>query len=145
MDRNRQIDRQVMADRIFGQAELLEKVNGIIHPAVKKFLLERLEEARAAGRVELFFVEAALLIEGGYLNLVDEMWYVYADETVRRDRLAGSRGYSGDKISQIMARQLSEEKFRECCDFVIDNSGSFQDSCSQVDRRLQNILKSSVY
>ena len=105
----------------------------------------RLEEARAAGRVELFFVEAALLIEGGYLNLVDEMWYVYADETVRRDRLAGSRGYSGDKISQIMARQLTEEKFRECCDFVIDNSGSFQDSCSQVDRRLQNILKSSVY
>ncbi len=31
VDRNRQIDRQVMADRIFGQAELLEKVNGIIH------------------------------------------------------------------------------------------------------------------
>ena len=145
VDQNRQIDRQVMADRIFGHAELLEKVNGIIHPAVKKFLLERLEEARAAGRVDLFFVEAALLIEGGYLNLVDEMWYVYADETVRRDRLAGSRGYSGDKISQIMARQLSEEKFRECCDFVIDNSGSFQDSCSQVDRRLQNLLKSYVY
>ena len=72
VDQNRQIDRQVMADRIFGHAELLEKVNGIIHPAVKKFLLERLEEARAAGRVDLFFVEAALLIEGGYLNLVDE-------------------------------------------------------------------------
>ena len=51
VDQNRQIDRQVMADRIFGHAELLEKVNGIIHPAVKKFLLERLEEARAASPV----------------------------------------------------------------------------------------------
>lgn len=140
VDQDGQIDRQAMADRIFGRPELLEKVNSIIHPAVRTYLMERLEEARRGGVVDLFFVEAALLIEGGYLGLVDEMWYVHADERVRKDRLMRFRGYSGDKISQIMARQLSEEKFRECCDFIIDNSGSLQDSCRQVDRRLQSIL-----
>ena len=88
------IDKAAMAGRIFARPDLLERVNDIIHPAVKEYLMERLEDARAKGRTELFFVEAALLIEGGYLALVDEMWYIYADESVRRERLGRTRGYS---------------------------------------------------
>ena len=131
-----QIDKALMADRIFADPMLLERVNSIIHPAVKEFLLERLEEAGQAGE-ELFFVEAALLIEGGYLALVDEMWYVYADEAVRRERLGRTRGYSQEKISRIMSSQLTEERFRRCCDFVIDNSGDLSDSFRQIDKRLK--------
>ncbi len=131
-----QIDKGAMAARIFGDPALLEQVNDIIHPAVKEFLLERLEAARQAGETELFFVEAALLIEGGYLGLVDEMWYVYADEAVRRQRLKAARGYSEEKISRIMASQLTEKRFRESCDFVIDNSGELAESCRQIDERL---------
>lgn len=130
------IDKKAMAEVIFRRQGLLNQVNAIIHPAVKEYLLEKLREARKAGKVELFFVEAALLIEGGYLALVDEMWYIYADEAVRRERLRGSRGYSDERISLIMSRQLTEERFRAGCDFVIDNSGSFEDSCRQIDKRL---------
>lgn len=136
-----QIDRAVMADRIFTRPDLLDRVNDIIHPAVKEYLLERLEAARQAGGTELFFVEAALLIEGGYLDLVDEMWYIYADEAVRRERLIRERGYSQEKISHIMSKQLTEERFRESCDFVIDNSGSFQESCRQIDRKLADLSR----
>ncbi len=136
-----QIDKARMADRIFGDPALLAQVNGIIHPAVKEFLLERLEQAKASGWAELFFVEAALLIEGGYLALVDEMWYVYADEAVRRERLGRSRGYSQEKISRIMSSQLTEERFRESCDFVIDNSRALSDSYRQIDERLQGYAR----
>lgn len=132
-----QIDRAVMADKIFARPRLLEQVNEIIHPAVREYLLERLELARNKGETELFFVEAALLIECGYLALVDEMWYIYADEEIRRERLRRTRGYSEEKISQIMSRQLSEESFRKNCDFVIDNSGSLTDTCRQIDERLR--------
>lgn len=135
-DESGRIDRAAMAERIFSSPELLEQVNAVIHPAVKEFLLERLEEARQAGEIQLFFVEAALLIECGYLALVDEMWYIYADEPVRRQRLRQARGYSEEKISQIMSKQLSEEAFRAGCDFVIDNSGAFEESCRQIDGRL---------
>nr|WP_300837004.1 dephospho-CoA kinase [uncultured Acetatifactor sp.] len=131
-----QIDKGVMADRIFADPDLLEQVNGIIHPAVKEFLLEKLDAARKAGQTDFFFVEAALLIEGGYLALVDEMWYIYADEQVRRERLRASRGYSQEKIARIMASQLTEAQFRESCDFVIDNSGDFAGTCRQIDARL---------
>ena len=81
-----QIDKAVMADKIFARPELLEQVNGIIHPAVREYLLQRLELARNKGETELFFVEAALLIECGYLALVDEMWYIYADEEIQIGR-----------------------------------------------------------
>lgn len=131
-----QIDRAAMAGKIFAAPELLEQVNGLIHPAVKKYLLERLEAAKAAGEKEFFFVEAALLIECGYLALVDEMWYIYADEAVRRNRLKLSRGYSDEKISRIMSSQLSEEAFRKNCDFVIDNSGDFGQTIRQITQKL---------
>ena len=136
-DESGQIDKGTMADKIFANPALLEQVNGIIHPAVRKFLLERLAEAKAAGETELFFVEAALLIEGGYLALVDEMWYIYADEAVRRERLRASRGYSEEKIARIMSSQLTEEQFRENCDFIIDNSGSFEETCRQIEKKLE--------
>lgn len=132
-----QIDRRRMADRIFSSPELLAKTNEILHPAVRVYLLERLREAREAGETELFFVEAALLIECGYGGLVDEMWYVHADREVRRARLRASRGYSEERIEGIMSKQLSEEAFRESCDFIIDNSGSLEDSCRQIDRKLE--------
>ena len=131
------LDRGHMAEKIFGNPTLLDQVNGIIHPAVKGFLTEKLEQARASGQVELFFVEAALLIEAGYRGLVDELWYIYADEATRRKRLTGRRGYSEEKITRIMASQLAEDKFRENCDFVIDNSGSLEESFRQIDRKLE--------
>ena len=136
LDRDGQIHKGRMADKIFADPELLGQVNGMIHPAVKDFLLERLETAREKGDVGLFFVEAALLIECGYRDLVDEMWYIYADEEVRRDRLK-KRGYDQEKIARIMSSQLSDEMFRANCDFVIDNSASLEESFGQIDRKLE--------
>ncbi len=131
------IHRETMAACIFMDKTLLERVNGIVHPAVRSFLEKKVEEARERGDVELFFIEAALLIEAGYKELTDELWYVYADEETRRRRLEEARGYSGEKTDRIMARQLSDAVFRQKCDFVIDNSGALEETYGQIRRRLQ--------
>lgn len=132
-----QIDKAAMAAKIFADPMILEQVNAIIHPAVKKYLADRLAEARDRGDVELFFVEAALLIENGFEGIVDEMWYIYAGEDVRRKRLSENRGYTPEKIEKIMTSQLSEEAFREHCDFVIDNSDSLEKSYRQIRQKLE--------
>ena len=137
VDTDGEIDKKVMAERIFADEGILAQVNAIVHPAVQEFILEKYEAAKASAKVELFFVEAALLIEAGYTDLVDELWYVYADVAVRRRRLAEARGYSEKKITQIMDSQLSEEEFRKACDFVIDNSGELVDSYRQIDKKLE--------
>ena len=132
-----QIDKAKMANKIFADEAILKQVNDIVHPAVKTYLLEHLEQARALGETELFFVEAALLIEAGYAELVDEMWYVFAAEEVRARRLRESRNYTEEKIRSIMKQQLTEDIFRKHCDFVIDNSKTLEDSYRQIDKKLE--------
>lgn len=131
------IDKKKMAAAIFSDRDLLAKVNAIIHPAVKKYILAEIEKERAAGTREAFFLEAALLIEEGYDRILDELWYIYADEEVRRQRLKASRGYSDEKISHIFASQLPEAEFLAHCKVVIDNSRSLSDTYLQIDQILK--------
>lgn len=134
------INKGRMAEKIFQSEELLEQVNAIIHPAVKEMILEEVAVQRKAGKVKFFFIEAALLIEDGYLNIVDEMWYIYAREDVRRERLKKSRNYTDAKIDAIMDSQLEEAEFRKHCKVVIDNSGSLDAAYEQIDRKLGDAL-----
>jgi len=132
-----EIDRPAMAKIIFADDELLQEVNRIVHPLVYDFILNEITTEREKGELELFFIEAALLIEAGYKTVVDEMWYIYSTQEVRRQRLVKSRGYSQEKITDIMESQLSEEEFRKNCDFVIDNSGSLEVTHQTIRRRLE--------
>lgn len=137
LEENGEIHKGRMAERIFRDGSLLEQVNAIVHPAVQAYLLERIREAREDGGVELFFIEAALLIECGYRSIVDEMWYIYTREEVRCRRLKESRGYSEEKIERIMKSQLTENEFRSGSDFVIDNSGAPEESFRQIREKLE--------
>lgn len=134
------IDRKKMAEAIFKNEGLLEEVNRIVHPAVKQYILEEIATQKKLQKLDFLFIEAALLIEDGYLNIVDELWYIYANEEVRRVRLKDSRNYSDEKINAIMEAQLSEQEFRNACSVVIDNSGSLEDSFQQIDRKVREYL-----
>ena len=136
-----EIDKAKMAAIIFADERILQRVNEIVHPGVKEYILARIKEAEEKKSVELFFIEAALLIEAGYETMVDELWYIHADKEVRRKRLQENRGYSSEKIEQIMNCQLSEEDFFEKCDFVIDNSGKIEDSYNQIRNKLRGLFE----
>ncbi len=130
------IDRKKMASKIYADENLLEKVNSIIHPAVIDRIRMLGNKAREEGSVPYFFIEAALLIETGFNDYVDEMWYIYADMSVRRQRLRDTRGYDDERIDGIMESQLSDEEYRAGSDKVIDNSGDFDDTARQIDKLL---------
>ena len=134
-----EINKSKMADRIFNNPSLLEAVNGIIHPAVKCYIKEQIESEKTNGVYDYFFIEAALLIEDGYKEIVDEMWYIYTSEEVRRKRLKESRGYSDSKIDNILKSQLSDKEFRDNSDFVIDNSNSKEDSFLQIMKWVERV------
>lgn len=131
-----EIDRKKMGSRVFQNRELLKKLNAIVHPAVKAYIREAADRARTRGD-KFLFLEAALLIEEKYDEICDELWYVYAGEAVRRERLKKSRGYSDEKIDGMLASQLPEEEFRKHCCFVLDNSGDFFDTAKQLEQRMK--------
>lgn len=130
------IDKKKMAGLIFSDPALLDRVNGIIHPEVKRYILEQVEEERRKGEADYFFLEAALLIECGYEAILDELWYFHADGPVRMARLKESRGYSEEKIRQIFESQLSETEFRAHCSVVIENNGDLQETRRQLEAAL---------
>lgn len=134
-----QIDKGRMASRIFGNHELLRRVNAIVHPAVKQYILNEIQREREKEEVDFFFIEAALLIEDRYDLICNELWYIYAKEEIRRERLKTSRGYTDEKITAIMEKQLPEEVFREQCSVVIDNSGTLAQAYEQIDAALGGI------
>ena len=78
-----------------------------------------------------------MLIEDKYDEICDELWYIYADEETRLERLMQNRGYSEEKSRGIFAKQLSEEEFSEKCDFEIDNSGDIENTKKQIVQRMQ--------
>ena len=136
LDEEGYIQKDKMAALIFSDKDLLEKVNAIIHPAVQNYILEAIEKEKKDDRLDFFFLEAALLIECGYGTHVDELWYVYADKEVRRQRLKENRHYSDEKITSIMNGQLAEEDFRKHCQVVIDNSKDLEETQKQIDKIL---------
>ena len=96
------INRMKMATKIFADAKILEQVNEIIHPAVEEYILQEIENERKKQEIDVFFLEAALLIEAGYTRYLDALWYIFSEKSVRIERLKASRGYSDEKIRQIM-------------------------------------------
>lgn len=130
------IDRGKLGAMVFREQDLLRKLSAIIHPAVKAYVLERLQGAREAGR-KLFVIESALIFEDDYDAICDEVWYIYAGEATRSVRLQAQRGYTQDRIRGIMANQAQESFFREHCDFVVENDGDFSETCRHIRERIQ--------
>ena len=127
-----ELDRAKIGGRVFGDPEALKALNDLIHPIVVEEIKRQIKEAGSKENTEFFFLEAALLIETGFDKICDELWYIYASREVRIKRLEESRGYTPERSAQMMERQLPEEVFRKYCQVVIDNSGTLEESISQI-------------
>ena len=130
------LDRAQLAAVIFSDDRKREELNAIVHPAVREYVLQQKEAEERAGKLFLLVLEAALLIEEHYDEICDELWYIYTEEKVRRERLKASRGYTDERITQMIASQPGEARFRSACTAVIDNSGDFEDTKRQIGERL---------
>ena len=133
--RDGELNRAELSRIVFSEEKELQALNDIVHPEVIRRVREDIAQ-RAEEGVPLYVVEAALLPDAGQ-ELCDELWYIYADEEVRRQRLRASRGYTDEKITQMIASQPGEERFRAACAVVIDNSGDFEDTMRQTGEHLK--------
>lgn len=131
------IDRRRLGEKVFKEPESLERLNAVVHPAVKEYIIEEIRKEREKGRIPFLVIEAALLLEDHYDEICDEIWYVHTEREVRKKRLMDSRGYTAQKTEEIMKNQLSDELFFEQCQFVVDNSSDFiENTYEQIDRGL---------
>jgi len=140
LNRSKLYERAFLGDRV-------EELNACVHPKVRTYVEERIASLKASGFPGMVLIEAALLIEAGYKDICDELWYVHAPVELRRARLKANRGYSDERVDSIMAEQATEELFFSASDFVLYNDVS-KEECEahivmQVEKhRLENREKS---
>ena len=132
---DRTINREILGGIVFGNAEEMAVLNGIVHPEVKAHIKEKIATEKNMG-TSCFVLEAALLLEDHYDEICHELWYIYTEESVRRIRLKESRGYSDEKISAMIASQMPENVFRQKCQVVINNSNSFEMSQREIEKAM---------
>lgn len=130
-DETGRLDRKKIAGEVFRDKAALDRLNAIIHPAVRKEIEDRLNQFREAG-ARLCVIEAAILLEAGYGELCDEIWYIHADAEKRIERLMAARGYTRKKCLEIMNNQLPEETFKRSASVVISNDGSREETKEQI-------------
>ena len=133
------IDRKRVSDVVFGQPDMLEQLNGIIHPAVKRYILRSLKEKEQQG-CKLCIVEAALFLEEHYEEFCDEVWYVHTDEEIRIQRLMENRGYTREKSLGIIRNQASVEYFRAHTDYTVENNGDLEETWKLTGNDIDAIL-----
>lgn len=141
-DETRQIDREKLAAVAMATRKSRERLNELTHPPVRAEVEERLAQLKREKFSGGVIIEAALLLEAGFSELCDEVWYVYAPAADRIRRMKEHRAYSEEKINNILSGQLSEEEFRLRTDFIIDNRDREDNAvCEETKRRIKERLE----
>ncbi len=131
------IDRNKLAEIVFGDPSALKKLNHIVHPMVKEYIQGEISCILLEDPAKIIVIEAALLIEDHYEEICDEIWYVKADEEIRRKRLKENRNYTDERIDKIIKNQLKESEFEKNCQRIINNNGNIEKTRQEIKNALE--------
>ncbi len=127
VDPDGRLDRKRLGDLVFHDPDKLCKLNSIVHPAVKQYIRRDIRKKRKDKMTRLYVIEAALLLQDGYHEICDEIWYVYVPKDIRIRRLLASRGGTAEKWESVMANQPEDAYFLDNCDRTIPNMGTTEE------------------
>ena len=125
------LDRQAVADRVFGDADELTALNAIVHPVVADEMTRRREAL--AGTDATVILDIPLLVESGHEGLAGII-VVDIDPELAVERLMVHRGFTETDARGRIARQASRTDRLARADVVVDNSGSLEDLLAEIDR-----------
>ena len=121
------LDRRALGAEVFGDAEKLERLNDILHPAIKAEMLRRAEKIEEAHPEDTVIFDVPLLIECGWQDVADEVWLVRAPIEKRIRRIAIRDGLSEEQAMERIKSQMADEQKAKYADVIIDNGGSIQE------------------
>ena len=111
------LNKNWLSQQVFGNDEALEKLNSLVHPAVRKHFLQWAE----AQDYPFVIQETALIFENQAQDKYDFTLLVYAPEETRIQRVMSRSGWSREKIAARIAAQLSDEQKKELADQLLEN------------------------
>jgi dephospho-CoA kinase len=121
LKQNGEIDRKRLGEIVFHDPSALILLNKIVHPRMREIIEEELKRLRAEG-ASVVVIEAAVLIEAKWTDLVDRIWVTTAPAEKVIDRLQNRVGLSEEQARARIAAQLPPEDKVKHADVVIDTN-----------------------
>jgi dephospho-CoA kinase len=125
------IDRERLGELVFHDENARRRLNAIVHPLVRQWMAERTVEAAERG-ADVVIQDVPLLYENDLQGLFSAVVLAYAPPEVQMERLVG-RGLARDRATAIIASQMPIDEKKPRADFVVDNSGSRDQTRRQVE------------
>ena len=119
------VDRVRLGAAVFSDERQLRRLNSIVHPLIRSMVENRLAELGKRG-TQVVVIEAALLLEARWDDLVDEVWVVAASEDLAVGRAAARSGLEPDAVRARVRAQMPQSERVARADVVIENSGSLE-------------------
>lgn len=136
-----EIDRKKLGNIVFADKEKLDKLNAITHPRIIQRIKEIIDAEKEKGKERAVILDAAILIEMGLQNMVDEVWVVSIDKDkqikrlIERDKLSYE-----DAMNRIRMQMPLSEKVKYA-DYVIDNSKDIGYIRKQISKLWERVMK----
>jgi dephospho-CoA kinase len=125
LDSNGEINRSELAEIVFTDENLLIKLNSMVHPHIKQSI-ERTIDKLDKQEINMVVIDAAILVEAGWRNLVDELWVVTAERKTIKQRLSHKLKNNMDSALKRSKFQMPQSELKAKADLVIDNEGSIR-------------------
>jgi dephospho-CoA kinase len=132
LDEHGAIDRAKLATIVFGDPSQLEKLNAIVHPAVRKRSLNRLREIEMREPHAVAVYVAAILIESGAWREMDKMIVVSCEQAQQIERAMHRPGADKSGVLARLESQMPLEEKRTFADYIIDTRGAKEDTLRQT-------------
>ena len=137
------IDRAKLGAIVFADPRRLAKLNAILHPRVEQIMLNQYEEWKRIGVRDAAFVEAALLIEAGFVSKLDGLVVAWCEPEQQLERLKARGMGEMDARRRIAAQLPLDEKLR-LATYTIDCSGTMESTRAQVRALAARLRKSAA-
>lgn len=124
------VDRSVIASAVFGNQELLEKLNSIIIPRFENKFQDFIDSCRAENCDAV--CEVPLLFEKGYAEKFDAVVGIWTPDEIRYERLTKFRNISSDEAKRREQFQLPAEKKIEYADYCVVNDGGLPELKKEI-------------
>jgi len=127
------INREVLGEIVFKNADLRQKLNSLVHPAIKQRQADFLNAIGAEDPHGIGIVEAALMIEAGTYKDYDKIVVVKCSPEAQRRRIKERSALTDAQIDARIASQMPMEEKVKYANYIVDNSGDIGTTRRQVE------------
>lgn len=141
LDVNGEIDRKKLAGIVFRDAARLAMLSSFVHPAVLRLEEKMFRDIAAKDPMGIAVVEAAILIEAKRDEWFDKLILTACDEEVQIARGMKRDKATREQVLARMANQMPVSEKRKYADYVIDTSGTKEDTVRQVEEVYRKVVR----